>query len=105
MADGAADRRRMVRSGSPRQGREPNREVASTEIGPMNRGTALLAVAALLLMANGCTPVATRGRLTADQRAAIKATPLLERPDRLGHIYGNTVRWLHYGHRNHNGRL
>lgn len=37
-------------------------------------------------------PVIARG----PQRAAIEATPILERPYRPGHFYGNTVRRRHY---------
>ncbi|MEN0110442.1 MAG: hypothetical protein AAF805_07950 [Planctomycetota bacterium] len=28
--------------------------------------------------------------------AEVRATPMLERPNRIGHFYGNTVRRLHY---------
>ncbi len=53
-----------------------------------------------LMLGTGCaTPP-----LSDCQRQAIHDTPLLDRPDRPGHIYGNTVRWLHYGHRAHNGQ-
>jgi hypothetical protein len=31
---------------------------------------------------------------TAAQRAAIRARPITERPDRPGHFYGNTIRAL-----------
>lgn len=54
---------------------------------------------------SGCAPLATRGRLSRSEREAIKDLPLLERPDRPGHVYGNTVRWIYYGHRGHNGQL
>ena len=30
----------------------------------------------------------------ATRREAIRSMPLLERPNRPGHFYGNTVRWL-----------
>ncbi len=33
------------------------------------------------------------------QRREIRQTPLLERPNRPGHFYGNTVRNAHYGRR------
>ncbi len=51
--------------------------------------------------AAGCAGGPGSARMPADpvQRAAmrqsIRDTPLLERPDRPGHIYGNTVRRLH----------
>ncbi|MEP0427439.1 hypothetical protein [Rhodopirellula bahusiensis] len=31
---------------------------------------------------------------TGDYRAQIQATPITERPGRLFHVYGNTVRWV-----------
>lgn len=31
-----------------------------------------------------------------DYRSAIRAMPLLERPNRPGHFYGNTVRRIHH---------
>ena len=40
----------------------------------------------------GRLPVIARGEL----RREIRATPILERPDRPGHFYGNTVRRLYY---------
>ena len=33
---------------------------------------------------------------TGPQRQAIKSTPILYRPNRPGHFYGNTVRRIHY---------
>lgn len=42
---------------------------------------------------SGSRPVVTG--VTAQEREAIRQTPLLERPNRPGHFYGNTVRWLH----------
>jgi hypothetical protein len=33
-----------------------------------------------------------QARYNTEERQAIKATPLLERPYRVGHFYGNTVR-------------
>lgn len=42
---------------------------------------------------NGSRPVVTG--VTAQDRESIRQTPLLERPNRPGHFYGNTVRWLH----------
>lgn len=62
-------------------------------------------IALLATSLAGCAPISARGRLSRSEREAIKATPLLERPDRLGHVYGNTVRWIYYGRRGHNGRL
>lgn len=32
---------------------------------------------------------------SAEERAAIRAQPIIERPYRLGHIYGNTVRLIY----------
>jgi hypothetical protein len=32
---------------------------------------------------------------TASSRAAIKSMPITERPNRVGHFYGNTVRRVH----------
>lgn len=41
----------------------------------------------------GTRPVASK--VTPQERETIRQTPLLERPNRPGHFYGNTVRWLH----------
>lgn len=42
---------------------------------------------------SGSRPVVSN--VTPQDREAIRQTPLLERPNRPGHFYGNTVRWLH----------
>jgi len=68
-----------------------------------------IAVAALLVLpqtlstANGqthvspatTTPAGSIMRTQAAQREAIRQTPILERRNRPGHFYGNTVRRLH----------
>jgi hypothetical protein len=36
--------------------------------------------------------------------AEVRAKPMLERPNRLGHFYGNTVRRRHYGTLNVNAK-
>ena len=43
-------------------------------------------------------PVATRvvSRQTLPSRQVIQEMPLLMRPNRVGHFYGNTVRRMHY---------
>ena len=49
----------------------------------------------------GCAGWGHSVRMPADprehaaMRQAIRDTPLLERPDRAGHFFGNTVRWIH----------
>lgn len=40
----------------------------------------------------GRSPASAVDRYTPADRAAIRATPILERPSRPGHFYGNTVR-------------
>ena len=45
--------------------------------------------------ANRSRTVATPARARAAQREAIRQMPLLTRPDRPGHFYGNTVRRVH----------
>lgn len=42
-------------------------------------------------------PVVDSAAARAAERQAIRQTPLLMRPNRPGHIYGNTVRRLYYG--------
>jgi hypothetical protein len=60
--------------------------------------TLVLAVAAPALAGSPMpTPYAfqTQSQMRAAQREAIRQLPLLQRPNRPGHFYGNTVRRLH----------
>lgn len=53
-------------------------------------------VFAVLLVLAMISSVSATERATAGlTRAQIRQMPLLERPNRPGHFYGNTVRWLH----------
>ena len=64
--------------------------------------TALIATAETASAAGPRTTVRTAPApqaYTAAQREAIRQMPLLERPNRPGHFYGNTVRRLYYGRR------
>lgn len=50
-----------------------------------------------LLLGLAMTPTAAEAETWAQRRAKIKAMPLLDRPYRIGHFYGNSVRRRHYG--------
>ncbi len=50
---------------------------------------------------NASHTVASAAQTRAQQRKAIQEMPLLSRPDRVGHFYGNTVR--HAYQRRHGG--
>ncbi len=52
--------------------------------------------------ANVVRRASNRFQTGAQRRQAIRAMPLLERPYRVGHFYGNTVRRIH--HRRHQRR-
>lgn len=42
-------------------------------------------------------PVVTAPTAVIESEAAVRAMPLHERPNRLGHFYGNTIRRRHHG--------
>jgi hypothetical protein len=52
----------------------------------------VLSISGALLVADAGAQTGNRHRYTAAQRAKIRATPILERPSRPLHFYGNTVR-------------
>jgi len=55
----------------------------------------LIAIAAALWFAPAVTssrPSQARARTASSNRQAIKQMPILQRPSRFGHFYGNTVR-------------
>jgi hypothetical protein len=55
----------------------------------------IVLVAAMSLIAAWMTPaVRTATAYTAEQRAVIRRMPIEQRPNRPGHVYGNTVRRL-----------
>lgn len=58
----------------------------------MQKTLATLLLAAALVTLFQVTPAGAVERYTPADRAAIRATPILERPSRPGHFYGNTVR-------------
>ena len=62
-----------------------------------------LLTAVSLSQASAATPAGTNPRpvtrATTLSPQAIRQMPLLERPNRPGHFYGNTVRALNYGRR------
>lgn len=64
-------------------------------LSPMHR-TLLLAA---LLAAPLAVPAQAQTRLGAirESEASIRQMPIHQRPNRIGHIYGNTVRRRHYG--------
>ena len=57
-------------------------------------------IALLGLVAAGLAAFASIGVARAESRAEVRTqirqTPLLERPNRVGHVYGNNVRRLHH---------
>ena len=63
----------------------------------MRFAVSTLAVLIAVLAIFAAAPTAAFGRnptnLTPDQ---IKAMPITERPNRPGHVYGNTVRFFHH---------
>jgi hypothetical protein len=59
----------------------------------------LIAIASALWVAPAATsscPSQARARTASSNRQAIKQMPILERPTRAGHFYGNTVRRRYY---------
>jgi len=56
-----------------------------------------LVAAALLLLSPADAQAQNWRRTVAAREQAVAQMPLLERPNRLGHIYGNNVRRLYYG--------
>lgn len=62
--------------------------LAAPTAAPAQLGLAQSAVAPSRVSLDGPVAVAER---------EVKTLPLLERPNRLGHFYGNTVRRLHHG--------
>ncbi|MEO1497304.1 MAG: hypothetical protein AAFV43_09155 [Planctomycetota bacterium] len=54
----------------------------------------ILTVVVLLLAA---TAAPARERPIVDGEAIVRSQPMMERPNRVGHFYGNTARRLHHG--------
>lgn len=50
----------------------------------------LVVVSGVFSLQNTANAISTQA-----ERQVIRATPLLERPHRTGHFYGNSVRWVH----------